>query len=119
MDEKINVNINDGEAFYSNETSISHNPVQFVLDFKQITPRIDMRSQQSQLFCLKHNVILIDPLHAKRLSDMMQAAIKEYENKFGKIEATPAIKKFEKENKKEANKSKPKTVKAESPSYFG
>ncbi len=114
MEQKINVNVDDGEAFYSNEASISHNPMQFVLDFKQITPRIDMRQQPQ--FKLKHDVVLLDPIHAKQFSEMLNQAVKEYEEKNGKIDLKKAMKKMQ---KKASKKKKKKAKVTESPSYFG
>lgn len=118
MEQKANINIDDGEAFFSNETSISHNPMQFVLDFKQITPRIDMRSQNMPQFKLKHNVVLLDPLHAKQVSEMLSKAVKEFEGKFGKIDVEKAMKKMQPPVKK--GKQKEKIAEApRAPSYFG
>ena len=116
MEQKANINIDDGEAFYSNETSISHNPMQFILDFKQITPRIDLRSQQMPQFKMKHNVILLDPIQAKQVSEMLTKAVKEFESKFGKIDIEKAMKKMQKTNKKNKQEH---TIAPETPSYFG
>ena len=35
-----------------------------MIDFKNITPRIDPRGQQ---IVLKHNVVMLEPYHAKQL----------------------------------------------------
>ncbi|MFT4303636.1 MAG: DUF3467 domain-containing protein [Candidatus Woesearchaeota archaeon] len=111
MEQKINLNINDGDAFYAHQASINFNPTMFFLDFKSISPRIDERSRENPTFALKHNLVMIDPYHATMIRDMLVKALKDYEKKFGKIEIPKAIKKIEKEKKT--------TMKEEVPNYFG
>ncbi len=116
-EQQLNVNINDGEAFFAHEASVSFNPTQFVLDFKSVTPRIDMRSKQGHNINLKHNVILVEPHNAKAFIELLTKMVEAYEKQFGKIEKPKAIKEFEKKHKELAKKAKEHT--ATTPSYFG
>jgi hypothetical protein len=114
MEEKKNINmsINEGDSFYAHELSVNFNPMQFILDFKNITPRIDARSQEGMVINLKHNVIMIDPYHAKEISKLLGQMLERYEKEFGKIEKPKALSKAEKKG------SKNKDV-DDSPTYFG
>jgi len=116
-EEKINLNINEGDAFYAHELSINFNPLQFVFDFKSVTPRVDPRSKDRASIVLKHNVILTDPYHAKRVYELLGNVIKKYEKEFGKIEKPKPLQVVEKKSKKEAKKIKSKE-KIETPSYI-
>ncbi|HLC65844.1 MAG TPA: DUF3467 domain-containing protein [Candidatus Nanoarchaeia archaeon] len=112
-DERINMSIVDGDAFFAHELSINFNPLQFIFDFKCITPRIDPRSKLKASINLKHNVVLADPYHAKKIHQLLGEIIRKYEKEYGKIEKPKQIKHFEK---------KPKTTeeeKTEVPTYFG
>lgn len=115
MEEKRNINlsINDGDSFYAHELSINFNPMQFILDFKNITPRIDARSNDGLTLALKHNTIMVDPYHAKQISGLMIDMVKKYEKEYGKIEKPKAIAKSEKKRPKEKGQDK------DDLSYFG
>ncbi|MEA3430795.1 MAG: DUF3467 domain-containing protein [Nanoarchaeota archaeon] len=119
---RINLSINDGNAFFAHEVSINFNPLQFILDFKNVTPRIDPRSKERNTLCMVHNVVMIDPFHAKQVHDLLGEVVKKYEKEFGKIEKPKALKKLEKKAKK-VNKDvksddKKKTTR-ETPTYLG
>lgn len=115
---KINFSINDGETFFANEISITFGPAQFAFDFKNISPRVDMRSQDgSKTFVLKHNVVLIEPFQIKQLAKVLGDAITRYELEFGNIELPAPIMKAEQELQKLA-KSEAKQS-HDVPSYFG
>ncbi len=116
-EEKINLNINEGDAFYAHELSINFNPLQFVFDFKSVTPRVDPRSKDRASIVLKHNVILVDPYHAKRAYELLGNVLKKYEKEFGKIEKPKPLQAVEKKNKKEAKNLSSKE-KIETPSYI-
>lgn len=114
---KINFNINDGDSFYANEISITFVPTQFALDFKNISPRVDLRNQDgSRNFVLKHNVVLIEPFQMKQFATVLNDALLRYEKEFGQIQIPAALKKAEIEAKLEQNKQKNTH---EVPSYFG
>ena len=107
-EDKINMSINEGDSFYAHELSINFNPLQFVFDFKNVTPRGDPRSKDRASIVLKHNVILIDPYHAKRVHELLGNVLKKYEKEFGKIEKPASLQIAEKKNKREAKKIKSK-----------
>lgn len=116
-EEKINLNIKEGEAFYAHELSINFNPLQFVFDFKSVTPRVDPRSRDRASIVLKHNVILTDPYHTKRIYELLGGVINKYEKEFGKIEKPKPLEIVEKKNKKEASRIGDKE-RIETPSYI-
>ena len=116
-EEKINLNMNDGDAVYAHELSINFNPLQFVFDFKSVTPRVDPRSRDRASIVLKHNVILVDPYHAKKVHELLGDVLKKYEKEFGKIEKPKQLQVAEKKSKKEINKLGSKE-KIEAPSYI-
>ena len=114
MDEKhINWQYEDGEAFFAHEISANFTPLQFVIDFKNITPRIDQRSRTGPVFKMQHNVVMMEPFHAKRFHGLLTQMLQRYEKEFGKINKPKPIEKLEakQKSKKEDKKS--------GPTYFG
>ena len=112
--EKINFVINDGDSFYANEISITFGPAQFSFDYKNISPRVDMRAQDgTKTFALKHNVIIVDPYQIKNFISILNDALNRYEKEFGAIEVPKQLKNAEKRFKLENRPSK------QIPSYFG
>ena len=111
--DQINININDGEPFFSHEVTINFTPTQLTLDFKCITPRNDPRSKKPS-FQLKHNVVMMEPWHVKNLLAVMKAVVDRYEKEFGKIKKPKALEVAEKKKKSPATPEK-----VEMPSYFG
>jgi len=116
-DEKkqINMSIDDGNEFYAHELSINFNPMQFTFDFKCITPRVDARSHESPTIKVRHNVVMVDPYHAKQILKLLRDVIKNYEEQYGVIEKPSALKAFEKKAKEKGKKQS----KAHVPKYFG
>ena len=112
----VNMNIQDGDSFFAHELSINFNPLQFILDFKNITPRIDPRSQENIVLNMKHNVIMLDPYHTKKMLELLGKVVSDYEKEFGKIEKPKQLEKYE---KKASKKGKVKDTEKISPSYFG
>ncbi|MBD3354391.1 DUF3467 domain-containing protein [Candidatus Woesearchaeota archaeon] len=115
---KINIKINDGLEFFAHEMSANFNPTQFTLDFRCITPRTDPRSQNPSL-TLKHNVVMVDPWHAKEIHRVLDNVIKKYEEKFGKIKKPKAVEKHHKEMKKQKKQREKTEEKTEAPNYLG
>lgn len=115
---QINMGINDGHEFFAHELSINFNPMQFILDFKCITPRNDVRSKDNPFISIKHNIVLADPYHAKKIFELLGTTIRRYEEQFGKIELPKPLKKWEKDRKKQAKKKKGE-AKTQAPSYLG
>ncbi len=68
---KINLSISEGKAFFSHEASINFSPAQFIFDFRCITPRIDPRSTEAPNINIEHNVIMVDPFHAKKVHELL------------------------------------------------
>jgi len=117
--ESINITINDGEPFFANEMSVNFNPMQFILDFRSVTPRNDPRSKTGRpSLHIKHNIVQVDPWHMIQIKELFTRMIEGYEKEFGKIKKPKQIEAFEKKHKKptETNKDEAKT---EVPSYFG
>ena len=116
MEQKnLNVSVNEGDAFFCHELSVNYNPVQFVLDFKCVTPRVDVRSKHGPTLNIKHNVIMVDPFHAKKMIELLSKVVGDYERDLGKIIKPKAIEKMEKKAAK--RKVSQKTIPA--PSYLG
>ncbi len=104
MKRNLSFNIKDGDAFYAHELSINFNPMQFIFDFKCITPRIDVRAKESNVINIAHNLIMVDPYQSKQLHKILGDAIKKYEKEFGKIEKPKQLVKAEKKKGKKISK---------------
>ena len=111
----INLSIVDGDSFFAHEISINFTATQFLFDFKCITPRIDPRSAKPS-FQLKHNVVMVEPWHAKAIHEVLTNVIKKYEEEFGKIEKPKAIEIAEKKQKALLKKN---SSFKRLPTYFG
>src|SRR3989338_8883345 len=86
MDERyINWQYEDGTAFHAHEVSVNFTPLQFVLDFKNITPRVDARTKTGPVFCVRHDVVVLEPFHVKRFHALLGEILDRYEKEFGKI----------------------------------
>ena len=117
MEQKnLNVSVNEGDAFFCHELSANYNPLQVILDFKSVTPRVDIRSKQGPIINIKHNVVMLDPFHAKKMLELLTKVISDYEKDFGKIVKPKAVEKMEKKMKSR-NTGDKKTIPA--PTYFG
>ncbi|MFT4343139.1 MAG: DUF3467 domain-containing protein [Candidatus Woesearchaeota archaeon] len=117
MEQKINMTISDGDAFYAHQASINFNPTMVFFDFKSITPRVDERDKGHPTLAVKHNVVMVDPYHALLFKDLLTKVIQDYEKQFGKIEVPKAIKHAEKKQKKSAKGMAKRPN--ETPTYFG
>jgi len=113
--EPINISITDGEPFFSHEMSINFTPTQFTFDFKCITPRVDPRSKKPS-FLLKHNVVMVDPWHAKMILSVLNNVIKKYEDEYGQIKKPKSVEMAEKKQKKAVKAAQ---ASHETPSYLG
>ena len=121
MEQKINMNISEGDSFYAHQASINFSPTMMFLDFKNVTPRVDERSRQGPTLVLKHNLIMMDPHHITLFRDLLTKVIIDYEKEFGKIKKPEAIAKAEKKNKANRATGTKSTKKNETdvPNYFG
>lgn len=113
--QNVSVGINHGDAFFSDTVTIANNPRQFVLDFKQATPRFDQMapdaSKQQTTIILKHNTIILDAAVAKILHQLLGERIDKYEESFGEIKIQVQKPQAPKEEKFEATSVRP--------DYFG
>ncbi len=114
--ETINIAISDGEPFFAHEMTANFTPTQFSFDFKCITPRTDPRSKKPS-FLLKHNVIMVDPWHAKLLVSVMNNVLKKYEEEYGGIKKPKPVEVAEKKQKKAIAAAK--DTAPETPTYLG
>jgi len=81
----MKVDVSD-EAFFSDSVFVIHSPSNFVLDFRQTTPRVDpIENKVKQTFVVKHRAIVLDPILTKDLIRVLKENIKRYEKEFGKI----------------------------------
>ena len=115
---KLNIGVTDGHEFFAHEVSVNFNPLQFILDFKCITPRVDPRTKENPLLMIRHNVVMVDPWHMLQIRNLFARMIEAYEKEFGAIKKPKQIETFEKKHKKAAEK-KASESKTEIPSYFG
>lgn len=111
----LKFDIENGPTFHADEVGVVHNPLKFILDFKNITPRIDIRNKDFQPLVLKHNAIVLDPWTVKSFAEALNENIKNYEAKFGKIKTPKPIEIMNKEAKIGTAKGK----KEDMPSYLG
>lgn len=113
MDKKVKFDIENGVSFFADEVGVIHNPLKLIMDFRSVTPRVDVRNQEFQTLVLRHNVVVMDPYTAKSFADILVQNIKNYEKQFGKIEQPKQLKKMKEKPKAQ------KKAKGDSPSYFG
>jgi len=94
----VNIQIDHREnAFYSDNISVIYNPSKFILDFKQITPRMDhIQGKPQETLAVKHNVIIMDTKFAKIFLNTLKKSIEGYEKKYGEIKIPKTQKKPEK-----------------------
>jgi hypothetical protein len=107
---QMSFNIDDGATFYSDEISITNNAYKFFFDFKNSSPRIDVRSAEMLPVSIKHNAIIMDPGLAKLFSKLLAEHVKKFEKDHGKI---PEIKQASEPPKG------PITSTEDKPGYFG
>jgi hypothetical protein len=96
MTEKhVNIQIDHREnAFYSDNISVIYNPSKFILDFKQITPRMDhIQGKAQETLSVKHNVVIMDAKFAKIFLNTLKKSIEGYEKKYGEIKVPKTPKK--------------------------
>ena len=110
----VNVSVTEGDAQFCHELSINFNPLQFVFDFKTVTPRVDPRSKDGPVIHIKHNVVMLDPYHTKKMLELLNKVVGDFEKEYGNIAKPKAIEKLE---KRMNAKTDEKTV--STPTYFG
>jgi hypothetical protein len=113
----MNVSIDEGDSTFCHELSINFNPLQFIFDFKTVTPRVDVRSKEGPTVHIKHNAVMMEPYHVKKMLELLTKVVADYEKEFGTIEKPEAVARLEKKMAKNPPKVDDKTVNI--PTYFG
>ncbi len=114
--QEIRIDSVNGEEFLADEVSVSHSPVRFVIDFKAITPRMDIANHPPRTV-IRHNVVLLDPYFAKELLQVLTDNLSKYEKKFGTVKRPEVLAKYEAEMTKQGVKAG--KVNAKKEDYFG
>jgi hypothetical protein len=86
---QMQFNIDDGPTFFSDEISITSNQYKFFLDFKNSSPRVDVRSSDMLPISIKHNVVMMDPGLAKVFSKLLHDHLAKFEKDHGPIPDMP------------------------------
>ena len=102
----VKFDIDNGPVFAADEVGVMHNPLKMIMDFRNVTPRVDIRNRNFQPIAIKHSVITMDPWTAKNLLDILKTNLNNYEKKFGKIKKPKALEIMEKEMKNNSKKSR-------------
>lgn len=112
-EKRVSINIQDGKSFFADEVSITNNPLRIILDFKNTTPRIDVRAQQQGVpLVVEHNTVILDAFLAKTMYELLGKQIEQYEEQFGEITEPPQVTQAK-------EKAKHLTASADKPGYFG
>jgi len=87
-EKKVNMHVDLGrEVFYANSITVFNNQNEFIIDFTQTTPRMDLiEGKQVLSYVTKHNAIILSPLQAKVFLQILKDNIEKYESQFGKIQ---------------------------------
>jgi AAA15 family ATPase/GTPase len=112
----VKIDIDNGQVFFADEIAIIHNPTKFILDFKSVTPRFDVRNNEFQPIVVKHNLVMMDLHVGKSFLASLKENVATYEKEYGRIEEPKALKKAV----RKAKQSMGKSVSSEkAPSYLG
>lgn len=77
---------NSNKSFFTDNVSVLHNENNFIIDFKQTTPRMDfVHDKQDISFVTTHNTVVMNPAMAKSLKEVLQDSIEKYEKQFSEI----------------------------------
>ena len=89
MGEKRNINLSidhSNHGFFSDGMSLLNRQDKFFIDFRQNTPRLDtIGEKQQQTNVVKHSTVILDPVMAKALMNLLQDSLKNFEKNHGKI----------------------------------
>lgn len=110
------ISINEGESFFAHQTDFVARPGEFVLNFKNVVPIKDARGNVTKV---KHNTIILSPLHMKDFAQKVNEIVKNYEDLLGEITKSDAVLKAEKLNKEQVKKLKIAPSKTDKSNYFG
>ncbi len=111
-DSRVQINVNDNRLFFADEVSITNNPLRFVIDFKNTSPRVDFRAREGLPIIVEHNTITLDANLAKQFAKLLVNHIEQYEKEFGEIKEPEQVLK--------AKKNHPvRSTNNDKPGYFG
>ena len=79
---QIDIDETTAQGAYSNLVLLNHNDNEFVLDFAYVQPGAPRARVRAR--------IIFSPRHAKRLARALEANLRRYEDRFGRIEETEA-----------------------------
>lgn len=105
----------DKTPLMSNEQTVSHMADKFILDFKGVYTQYLPENQP--VVVVNHKTILLDPFFAKGFLKALKTNIERYEEKYGEIKKSNALKKAEKEVKE--MKIQADSTGVEKPDYTG
>jgi len=74
---KVELREPESEGIYSNWVMITYSPSEFIIDFGRILPGLPKTRVYSR--------IVMTPQHVKRLLNVLDKNVKNYEKKFGEI----------------------------------
>ena len=111
--QQINIEVQNGQDFFADQVSVSHNPLRFILDFTRTTPRIDGNATSQPRLVMSHNLVMIDPYLAVEFINVLKDNIAKFEKRHGKIARPGALKKLDEEARKAGK------VDAKKQEYFG
>ena len=114
---EVKFDIDNGQVFFAEEITVIHNPTKLILDFKNVTPRFDVRNNDFQPISIRHNVIVMDMHVGKSFLASLKENLSRYEKDYGKIEEPKALQKAMRKADYAAKKEK--DSKPDSPSYLG
>ncbi len=97
MEKKINIIMdNSNQAFYATQASVHFSLHDFCIDFGQATPRVNATPKGEEMsYVNKHATIMLTPMLAKRLFELLGGQLAKFEKSNGQI-------KIPKESKKKA-----------------
>ena len=97
--------IDDKNPFHADQLSVLHNEGGFLLDFKKTVPQIDITESGETISTRTyHDIIILNPIIAKSLLEILKNSIDQYEKAFGKVKINKPKKnstKAPKEHKKD------------------
>lgn len=77
---------NTNKSFFADNISVLHNPNQFILDFKNNSPRLDqVQGEVKVTIKVDHNTVVVNPVMAKELIKVLTDSLEKYEKQFGEV----------------------------------
>ena len=104
MEKNVEVGIDfNKEAFFSNGLTVSHSKYNFFLEFRQLVTRYSqIYDKPLRKATIKHNLVVVNIEFIKVLVKTLMENIKQYEERFGKIEEPKMVKRKKEPEKDES-----------------